>query len=240
VLGFQAAQELGISAITGPARILIGGEWFTVAGVLNPLPLAPEIDRSALISFPAAAAYLGYDGHPSRIYVRTDVSSTTQVAGLLGAAADPEDPGNAAVSQPSAALTARLAVATASTALFLGLGAVALLVGAIGIANVMVIAVLERRAEIGLRRALGASRGHIAAQFLTEAIILGTLGGAAGLTGGAAITAAVAAARHWSLLLPPVSLWGGLAVAIVIAAAAGVYPAARAARLSPTEALRTL
>ena len=244
ILGYQAAQSLGIADLgteagTGPPRVLIGARWFTVAGILNPLPLAPEIDRSALIGFPVAAADLGYDGHPSRIYVKTDVDATTQVVVLLGPTASPQTPGGAAVSQPSAALTARLAVASASTTLFLGLGAVALLVGGIGIANVMVIAVLERRSEIGLRRALGAARVHIAAQFLTEAVMLGAVGGAVGLLAGAAITEVLARSRHWTLLIPPQALWGGLAVAVTIAALAGLYPAVRAARLSPTEALRT-
>jgi putative ABC transport system permease protein len=144
-----------------------------------------------------------------------------------------------AVSQPSAALAARLAVARASTTLYLGLGAVALLVGGIGIANVMVIAVLERRSEIGLRRALGATQRHIAVQFLTESVVLGALGGAAGLLTGVAVTTGMAKARHWGVLIPPAALWGGLAVAVVIGGMAGLYPAARAARLSPTEALRT-
>ena len=243
VLGYQAARSLGIAGAGPdgtPSRVLIGGQWFTVAGILNPLPLAPEIDRSALVGFRVAAALLGYDGHPSRIYVRTDVTATAQVAALLGPTADPETPGGAAVSQPSAALTARLAVAQAGTALFLGLGAVALLVGGIGIANVMVIAVLERRGEIGLRRALGAARAHIAAQFLTEAVLLGALGGAVGLLCGTLVTEALARARHWTVLIPPQALWGGFAVAVAIAALAGLYPAARAARLPPAEALRTV
>jgi putative ABC transport system permease protein len=250
VLGYQAAQTLGIPSVgaggsafgTGGKayRVLIGGRLFTVAGILNPLPLAPEIDRSAIVGFPVAAALLGYDGHPSRIYVRTDVDATTQVAALLGPTANPQTPGGASVSQPSAALTARLAVAAASTVLFAGLGAVALLVGGIGIANVMVIAVLERRSEIGLRRALGAARPHIAAQFLTESVLLGLLGGAAGVLAGAALTETVARLRHWTPLIPPQALPGGLLIAVTIAALAGLYPAIRAARLSPAEALRTV
>jgi putative ABC transport system permease protein len=240
VLGYQAARSLGIATLgAAPPRVFLGGRWFIVAGILNPLPLAPEIDRSALVGFPVAATDLGYDGHPSLIYVRTDVTATARVAALLGPTAAPETPAGAAVSQPSAALTARLAVARSSTTLFLGLGAVAALVGGIGIANVMVIAVLERRSEIGLRRALGAARAHIAAQFLTEALILGVLGGTAGLLAGTVITEVLARARHWTPLIPPQALWGGLAAAITIASLAGLYPAARAARLSPAEALKT-
>jgi putative ABC transport system permease protein len=241
VLGYQAAQSLGISSLDGgqEARVLINGNWFTVAGILNPLPLAPEIDRSALVGFGIATKLLGYDGHPSTIYVRTDVARTTQVASLLGPQANPVDPGTVAVSQPSAVLTARVAVVGASTELFLGLGAIVLLVGAIGIANVMIIAVLERRSEIGLRRALGATRRHIALQFVAESAALSALGGAAGVLAGVAVTAALSAVRHWTVIVPGYGIWGGLGGAIVIGALAGLYPAIRAARLSPAEALRT-
>jgi putative ABC transport system permease protein len=239
VLGYQAAQSLGLASLDGNPRVLIGNHWFAVAGILAPMPLAPEIDRSALVGFPVAAQLLGYDGHPSLIYVRTDVDRTAQVASLLGAQANPVNPGTVAVSQPSAALSARLAVVSASTELFLALGAIVLLVGAIGIANVMIIAVLERRFEIGLRRALGATRRHIALQFVAESAVLSALGGVAGVLAGVAATAGLAATRHWTVLIPGYGIWGGMAGAVLIGGIAGLYPAVRAARLSPAEALRT-
>jgi putative ABC transport system permease protein len=203
------------------------------------VPLAPEIDRSALVSFAAATRLLDHDGHPSRIYLRATPDRVPDVVDLLAATANPIDPARVTVSRPSDALTAQLAVKESGSTLILGLGAIALLVGAIGIANVMVISVLERRSEIGLRRALGAARLHVAAQFLTESLVLSTLGGAAGLLIGSTITAAIAHDRGWTILIPAPALWGGMAVAITAGALAGLYPALRAARISPTDALRT-
>jgi ABC-type antimicrobial peptide transport system permease subunit len=220
--------------------VWLGGHWFTVVGILEPLPLAPELDRSALVGFPVAARLLGYQGHPSRIYVRTTTQQTTQVAGLLAATADPQHPEQVQASRPSDALTARVAAKAATTSLFLGLGAVALLVGGIGIANVMVIGVLERRGEIGLRRALGAARGHVAAQFLVESLLLAAVGGTTGVAIGAAITIGVADRQQWAVQLPAVALWGGLAAALAVGVVAGLYPALRAARLAPTQALRSV
>src|SRR6266566_5270954 len=237
VLGAAAAQRMGIDRIWPGERIWVGGLWFYVAGILKPAVLASEIDSSVLIGYPAAEKYLGFDGHPSTIYVKAATGRVRAVDSLLAAQANPENPSYVTVSQPSAALTAQAAAKGAFSTLFLGLGAVALLVGAIGVANIMVISVLERRSEIGLRRALGATKGHIRIQFLSEAVALALVGGAAGLVAGAAATAVYAHTKGWAVVIPAQAWAGGLAAALLIGALAGLLPALKAARLSPTEAL---
>jgi putative ABC transport system permease protein len=236
VLGSAAAQRLGIGAADG-SQVWLGNRWFTVTGILAPVPLAPELDTSALIGWPEAVSQLHFDGYPATIYTRTRDDAVTAVQAILARTANPEQPNEVAVSRPSDALSAKQAADTTLTALLLGLGAVALLVGGIGVANTMVISVLERRAEIGLRRSLGATRRHIRLQFLAESLLLSALGGAGGAFLGIGVTAAYATYRHWPTVVPAWASIGGPMATLVIGACAGMYPAWRAARLSPTEAL---
>ncbi|WP_328603162.1 ABC transporter permease [Amycolatopsis sp. NBC_00345] len=239
VLGAVAASRLGFPLLAkGSApQVFIGGVWFTVVGVLDPMPLYPELERSALVGWDAARGYLGFDGHPSLLYVQAVDSAIEDVRSVLPGTVNPERPDAVQVTKPSEALAAKRATQTTFSALLLGLAAVALLVGGIGVANTMVISVLERRNEIGLRRALGATRGHIRGQFLTEAVALSGLGGALGLVLGVGAAAAYVLRQHWPLVVQPETLIGGLAGALLIGAFAGVYPSMRAARLTPTEAL---
>jgi putative ABC transport system permease protein len=241
VLGAKAAQRLGVVSVDGPVQVYVSGRLFTVVGVLEPLPLVPELDSAALVGYPVAARLFGTDRSPTEVYVRAEEGEARvrAAAALLPRAADPWDPGAVAVSRPSDALEAQAAAEGAFTSLFLGLGAVALLVGAIGIANVMIISVLERRSEVGLRRALGARRRHIAVQFLGESFVLGVAGGVVGVLLGVGATGAYAAYEGLTLLVPTVAVAGGLLAACLLGALAGLYPATRAARLTPTEALRT-
>jgi putative ABC transport system permease protein len=240
VLGAAAAQRLGIERLHPGERIWLGGQWFYLAGILEPAALASEIDASVLIGFPAAKRYLGFDGYPTTIYVRAHTSQVAAVQSVLAATANPEAPNEVNVSQPSAALSARAAAQSALNGLFLGLGAISLLVGAVGVGNIMLIGVLERRSEIGLRRALGATKGQIRNQFLAEAILLAVLGGAAGVAAGALATAVYASTKGWATVIPALAWGGGLGAALAIGAVAGLLPALRAARMSPTEALRTV
>jgi putative ABC transport system permease protein len=239
VLGARTAELLGIGAAEPDVQIWLGGRWCTVVGVLEPVPLAPELDLAALVGWRAAERYLGFDGSPTIIYTRTDPDMVEPVRGVLAATVNPAQPNEVEVSRPSDALAAQAAADVTFTGLLLGLGAVALLVGGIGVANTMVISVLERRAEIGLRRSLGATRGQIRVQFLAEALLLSALGGGAGVLLGTAVTAVYAGLQGWPTVVPAWIMGGGIAVTLVIGALAGLYPALRAARLAPTQALAT-
>ncbi|MEV0269990.1 ABC transporter permease [Hamadaea sp. NPDC050747] len=237
VLGASAAQRLGVFSVRDGVQVLVGGRYFTVVGILRPVALAPELDSAALIGFPAAESYLAFDGLPTTVYTRTRDDAVTSVRAVLAATANPAAPNEVRVSRPSDALAARQATDQAFTGLLLGLGAVALLVGGVGVANTMVISVLERRAEIGLRRSLGATRGQILVQFLAESLLLAVLGGLGGVLVGILVTSLYARTQTWPAVVPAWATLGGMGATVVIGAIAGLYPAIRAARLSPTEAL---
>jgi putative ABC transport system permease protein len=240
VLGAATAERLGIGTIHRGMQIWLDGRWFTVIGILNPMPLAPELDLGALIGRQAAQRYLRFDADITTVYTRTDPDAVKATRDLLARTANPARPNEVDVSRPSDALAAQAAANETFTGLLLGLGAVALLVGGIGVANTMVISVLERRAEIGLRRSLGATREHIRTQFLSESLLLSVLGGGGGIALGSVVTAAYATVQGWPTVVPIWAIAGGLAAALIIGGVAGLYPAIRAARIAPTEALATV
>ncbi|MBN8867764.1 MAG: ABC transporter permease [Solirubrobacterales bacterium] len=248
MLGSTAARQLGIDRVFPHERVWLGNQWFNVVGVLDSSPLAPDVDNSALVGFPAARRYLGYTsvvgsrvemGPPNSIYARAAQGHEAEVQAVLAKTANPESPSQVNVSQPSDVLTARAAAAGAFDSLFLGLGVVALIVGAVGVANIMIISVLERRSEIGLRRALGATETQIRSQFLAESVLLALIGGAVGVFSGVMATAVYASAKGWMVVIPAEAWTGGIASALLIGALAGLLPAMKASRMPPTAALRT-
>ncbi|MGI5490159.1 ABC transporter permease [Microtetraspora malaysiensis] len=239
VLGPKAADRLGVVRAGPDQRVWLGGQWFTVVGVLASAPLAPELDTAALVGWPVATERLGFDGYPTTIYTRAEEESVAAVRDVLAATANPEKPNEVKVSRPSDVLAAKQATDATLNALLVGLGGVALLVGGVGVANTMVISVLERRAEIGLRRSLGATRGQIRMQFLAESLLLSAIGGVGGVALGIGVTSAYAGFQGWPAIVPVWAMLGGVFATLVIGGIAGFYPALRAARMSPTEALAT-
>jgi putative ABC transport system permease protein len=237
VLGAKAAERLGIGRVHVGMQVWLGGQWFTVIGILEPIPLVPSLDLAALVGWQAGERYLDTEGEITTLYVRAAPGAVEGVRSILARTANPAAPNEVNVSRPSDALAAEAAAESTFTGLLLGLGAVALLVGGIGVANTMVISVLERRAEIGLRRSQGATRGHIRVQFLGEAFLLSLLGGGAGVVLGYGVTAVYATLQGWPTVVPLWVIAGGLLATLLIGGVAGLYPAIRAARIAPTEAL---
>ncbi|MEV8511037.1 ABC transporter permease [Dactylosporangium sp. NPDC051484] len=237
VLGATAAERLGV--VAPGVQVWLGGRSFTVIGILAASPLAPELDSSALIGGPAATRLFGWQGNPSTVYARSVEAALNRVRSLLPPTVQPQSPSDVSVSRPSDALAAKAAIDQAFTGLLVGLGGIALLVGGIGVANTMIISVIERHREVGLRRALGATRAHIRVQFLAEALVLSAFGGVMGALLGAAVTTVIAPLNDWPIVVPPLAVAVGLACTLVIGAAAGLYPAARAARIPPTTALNS-
>jgi putative ABC transport system permease protein len=242
VLGSTAARRLAIDseAMERGVRVWIDRRWFAVAGILEPVVLAPDLDELALIGDEAATAIWGDVLSPSKVYVRAASDQVGAVRSLLARTANPAAPTQVEVSRPSDALEAQAAADETLTTLTLGLGGVALLVGAIGIANTMVISVLERRREIGVRRALGATRWTVGTQFLTESVLLSLIGGLTGVLLGVIGTVGYASAQGWEIVVPWPPIVLGLVAASLVGTLVGLYPAARAARVPPTEALRSI
>ncbi|MEP6624757.1 MAG: ABC transporter permease [Acidimicrobiia bacterium] len=238
VLGPGAASTLGITDLRPDPLVYVNGTWFTVVGILDQAPLYPNLDTAAFIGTPIAERLFKTAVAPSSVFVVTRPDQVGAVTAVLPATANPQSPGEVQVSNPSDVIKAKHAADDTLTALLLGLGGVALLVGGIGIANVMVISVLERRTEIGVRRALGATKGHVRTQFLVEAILLSTLGGVLGIGLGVGITAGYAAVQGITFSMPTIAGLIGIGAAIVVGALAGISPAGRAARLAPADAIR--
>ncbi|WGH83188.1 ABC transporter permease [Auritidibacter ignavus] len=237
VLGATAAQRLGIA--TPGSTVTLNGVTYTVLGILNPSDLAPELNTSVLVGADQAQNQLAFSGSPTTLFERSTDEAVAQVRDLIPSTINPQRPNEVSVSRPSDTLAAQNAIDTAFTGLLVGVGSIALLVGGIGVANMMVITVMERRREIGLRRSLGATRVHIRRQFMVESVLLATYGGVAGIVLGGLCTLVVSLINGWTPTLPLLIPLLGLAVTILVGAIAGVLPAMRAANTSPTVALST-
>ena len=238
VLGSVTASRLGINTLETPTKILIGNEWFGVVGIIDELKIHPDLDRSVFIGYGVAKTLFDIDKEPTTIYVRANPTYIEDVVEVIAPSMNPENPDQVQVSRPSDALEAQEAADAAFTNLLLGLGSVALLVGGVAIANVMVMSVLERRMEIGVRRSIGATRREIRYQFLLESIVLSGIGGLVGVVLGTGITLGYTNYTDIVFSIPVSQVLGAIPLALLIGAISGVYPAIKASKIQPAEAVR--
>ena len=238
VLGSVAAERLGITKLGGGPTVTIANRVFQVIGIMESHSLHPDLDRAVLIGQQYAIDELGIDPNHTAVYVRVQPGAVEDTRQILARTANPAAANEVQVSRPSDALEAQAKVDQNLQNLLLALGGVALLVGGVGIANIMVISVIERRSEIGLRRALGARKGHIRSQFVIEASALSAIGGLLGVGLGVAATIVYARSQSWTVDIPAPALGAGIGAALAIGAIAGLYPASKAAALDPSEAVR--
>ena len=238
VLGNVTAKRLGITNLSKPTKILIDDEWFGVIGIVEELKIHPDLDRSVFIGYGAAKKLFDINEEPTTIYLRANPTFIEDVVEVIAPSMNPENPDQVEVSRPSDALEAQQAVEASFTNLLLGLGSVALLVGGVAIANVMVMSVLERRMEIGVRRSIGATRREIRYQFLLESIVLSGIGGLVGVMLGSLITLAYTNYTNIVFSIPVWQILGAVVLALLIGAISGVYPAIKASKIQPAEAVR--
>ena len=237
VLGKHAAERLGVNRVDSQPAVFLGDRAYTVIGILDGVANRSELLDAVIM--PNGTARAAYDlESPSALEIRTRVGAAQLIARQAPIAVDPNDPGSLQVDAPPPQTRVRGAVESDVNALFLLLGGVALLVGALGIANVTLLSVLERVSEIGLRRALGAARRHVAVQFLVESVVIGFLGGLIGTTIGVLLTVVVSAVRDWTPLLDPRMVIAAPLLGALIGLAAGTYPAWKASAIEPITALR--
>lgn len=238
VLGPGAANRLNVSRLDNSPAIFIGEETFAVIGILSDVDREPDLLNAIIVTDGFAQQRLGL-GAPAEVHIETEVGAAELIGGQAPIALAPDRSDQLRVSLPPSAQAVRSSVQSDIDALFLILGGVSLLVGAIGIANVTLVSVLERTGEIGLRRALGATRGHIASQFLFESATLGALAGLLGTSLGILTIVIVSATRQWTPVLDPWLPFVAPIVGAVIGLLAGTYPAWKAGATEPVTALRS-